>query len=111
MDNIIEHKTRFYKFVEQYLKNSRMVYTQDDVKNKIEQIVTNRSNPSTKEMKIYNLFQAFKVIEIGGVNRLAKLDEEDNLVKYICAYEELFDEIDKYHKTVGHGGIHKTLKE
>lgn len=111
MDNIIEHKTRFYKFVEQFIKNSRMVYTQEDVKNKIEQIMTNRSNTSTKDMKIYNLFTAFKVIEFSGVNRLVKLDEEDNQVKYICAYENLFEEIDKYHKSVGHGGIHKTLKE
>ncbi|CAF0967010.1 unnamed protein product [Brachionus calyciflorus] len=50
-------------------------------------------------------------MEKGRINRLIIVNQEDNQIKYVCAYENLFDEIDLHHKQVGHGGIDKTFIE
>ncbi|CAF1000814.1 unnamed protein product [Brachionus calyciflorus] len=50
-------------------------------------------------------------LEVGGINRLIKLDESENAITYVCPYEDLYDEIHQAHLKVGHGGVKITEKE
>ena len=59
------------------------------------------------------MLKTYQVLEISGIECLIKkiTEENNNQIIKICAYEDLFDEIQICHKLCGHGGIKKTVKE
>lgn len=101
-------KESFYAILGQI--KSRKIYTRQKIDEMIDKILKEKLNPNTKDSKAYYLLNQYKVMEIGGLNKLIKFDEKENKILHVVAYEDMFDIIDEVHKRIGHGGIVKTFK-
>ena len=111
--DLIAHKESFYRELEKKLEQSRKIYKKSQIAEMISSLKYNKGNIHTKDQRVYYLLTTYQVLEISGIECLIKKlsDENDNVIKKVFAYEDLFDEIQTCHKAVGHGGIKKTMKE
>ena len=71
----------------------------------ISTIIKAQSNPNTKPQRDYYLLDTYQVLEVAGTKRIIKKTNNKNDIRFICAYEDLFEEINLCHLSVGHGGI------
>jgi hypothetical protein len=115
--DLAEHKKRFYAAVDQYFESlkqknvqPRNIFYQAKIDEIIKIINDNKNNQRTKDPKVYQILNTFQTLSIGGVEELIKLDKnsDNNKIQQICAFENIFDEINKSHINTGHGGITKT---
>ena len=62
-------------------------------------------------MHEYYILGQFSILNIRGVKRLVKkAGPEITKFKYYAFNEEIYDIVHAAHKSVGHGGIHKTFE-
>ncbi|CAF0897945.1 unnamed protein product [Brachionus calyciflorus] len=73
-----DHKAAFYEAINKQFPKSRKVYAQSEVQDKIETIIRAKLNPNTKDAKSYYLMSHFKVMEVGGINRLITIEPDKN---------------------------------
>ncbi|CAF0896362.1 unnamed protein product [Brachionus calyciflorus] len=100
----LDPKTSFYEGLAPLLDKLRKIYKKSEVEEKICSILEAKKNPNTKFQNTYYLLSKYKVIEVGGINCLIKLEESENAITYVCPYEDLYDEIHQTHLKGGHGG-------
>ena len=105
------HKNTFYDQISKLFENSRKMYKLEQIYEIINCISKPKNNPNTKTQRDYYLLNTFQVLEVAGTQRLIKKLDETNEIIFVCAFEDIFDEITTCHNNVGHGGVGKMTKD
>ena len=84
---------------------SKRLYSNSEYLNLIEEIEQAKKKIGTKTNRQYNLLNAYEIYEVACIKKIiAKRSEKEPDVRYLVPYEEVFDAIERCHKTVGHKG-------
>ncbi|XP_060863651.1 KRAB-A domain-containing protein 2-like [Metopolophium dirhodum] len=100
-------KVLFYEKLQEYYvtKPKKKPFSQDEQIQMITEIEAAKTKTCTKTRREYYLLATYTVFKVAGQNFLIyKPTENEENIRYIVSYEDLYDKIKSFHINTGHGG-------
>jgi len=110
----VENKKQW--FISEVLKSESEKLTHYNVmaKDKYQELIEEIETAAMSDRKTptqLRRLRRFRVIDLGGIKRIAARNDDVDEVKIYLTAEELYEAIDSVHKATGHGGRDKMLAE